>query len=75
MIFTLFSLASQPPVDMADKLRSEGKIYVVVISILLLFLGIALYVYLIDRRLRQLSKKIAPPLPEKKEESSKSLKE
>ena len=60
MIF-LFSLASQPPVDMADGLRSEGKIYVVVLSILLLFLGIALYVYLVDRRLRRLTKKMEPP--------------
>jgi len=45
-------------VEMADTMRSEGKIYVVVAILLLILLGLVLYVFLTDRKITQLEKKI-----------------
>ena len=44
--------------DNADFMRSIGKIYVVVGVMLLLFLGITLYLILIDRRLTKFENQI-----------------
>ncbi len=41
---------------MADELRSSGKIYVVVAVMTTIFLGIAIYLVVLDRRLRRLEK-------------------
>ncbi len=43
-------------VEMADGLRSSGKIYVVVASIAVIFFGIVFYLVTIDRRLSKLEK-------------------
>ena len=58
MLYSLSILLRQQPrvVEMADGMRSEGKIYVVVVGILLLFAGLAFYLYTLDRKLQQLSK-------------------
>jgi len=42
------------PVEMADTLRSSGKIYVVVAVIITLFSGILLYLISLDRKLTRL---------------------
>lgn len=47
--------AAEPP---ADFLRSIGKIYVVVAVIVIVFLGLALYVWSADRRLTKLEKQL-----------------
>ena len=44
-------------VEMADKMRENGKIYVVVLVISLVMGGILTYVIAIDRKLRRLEKK------------------
>lgn len=44
-------------VEMADKMRESGKIYVVVLVISLVMGGILTYVIAIDRKLRRLEKK------------------
>ena len=41
-------------VDMADTLRASGKIYVVIAIIAVIFLGLAIYLFSIDRRLKKL---------------------
>ncbi len=46
--------SSTPPVEMADMLRQSGKIYVVIASILLIFIGIVLFLFKLERRLKQL---------------------
>jgi hypothetical protein len=46
-------------VEMADTMRSEGKIYVVVSILLLILAGLILYVFLTDRRISRLEKKIS----------------
>lgn len=43
-------------VEMADALRSSGKIYVVVSVISVVFIGLAVYLFSIDRRLKKIEK-------------------
>lgn len=46
-------------VEMADALRADGKIYVVVAVLLVIFAGITVYALQIDRKLKRLEKEIA----------------
>jgi CcmD family protein len=43
---------------MADAFRAEGKIYVVVAVILLIFAGLLIYMVRIDRKLKRLEKEL-----------------
>lgn len=43
-------------VEMADKLRENGKIYVVVICITIILAGLLLYLFSLDRRLKKIEK-------------------
>ena len=43
-------------VEMADTMRSSGKIYVVIATIAIIFAGLAIYLFTIDRRLKKLEK-------------------
>jgi CcmD family protein len=43
-------------VEMADALRSSGKIYVVIAVIVIIFGGLAIYLFSIDRRLKKIEK-------------------
>tara|TARA_B100000900_G_scaffold412597_1_gene434725 strand:- start:1318 stop:1476 length:159 start_codon:yes stop_codon:yes gene_type:complete len=43
-------------VQMADLMRSNGKIYVVVAVIAIIFIGLMSYLYLIDQRVKKLEK-------------------
>lgn len=43
-------------VEMDDLLRSSGKIYVVVATIVIIFAGLAFYLFSIDRRLKKIEK-------------------
>ena len=60
IIFTLLlstvSFAQDKPVEMADTMRSNGKIYVVVTVCLIILIGLFVYVMGIDRKLRKLEK-------------------
>jgi len=42
--------------EMADALRSSGKIYVVVTVICIIFAGLAVFLFSIDRRLKKIEK-------------------
>ena len=44
-------------VEMATGLRSSGKIYVVVIVIAVIFIGLVIYLFSIDRRVKSLERK------------------
>ena len=61
LVFVLlqFSLFAQSEVEMADTLRSEGKIYVVVAIMLVIFLGLIGYLFLMDRKITRLERKIS----------------
>jgi CcmD family protein len=43
-------------VDMANTFRSSGKIYVVIATISIIFIGLAIYLFAIDRRLKKIEK-------------------
>jgi hypothetical protein len=56
---TCFSFAQTPAaeVEMADTLHQNGKIYVVVAVVVIIFAGLVWYMIGIDRRLRRIEKK------------------
>jgi hypothetical protein len=56
MIFSVASFAQAQPVEMADTMRSNGKIYVVVAVCLTILIGLFFYVFLIDRKISKLEK-------------------
>jgi protein-S-isoprenylcysteine O-methyltransferase Ste14 len=47
---------STQSVDMADEMRSSGKIYVVIATICIIFAGLAIFLFSIDRRLKKIEK-------------------
>lgn len=46
------------PVEMATGLYQSGKIYVVVIVMSIIFIGIAIYLVMLDRKISKLEKEI-----------------
>lgn len=44
--------------EMADTMRSEGKIYVVVVILLIIVAGLFAYLILLDRKITRLEKKL-----------------
>jgi protein-S-isoprenylcysteine O-methyltransferase Ste14 len=48
------SVNAQSGVEMADTLRSEGKIYVVVSIILIVLAGLIAYLFIMDRKVKKL---------------------
>jgi CcmD family protein len=52
----LFAQNSAKPIEMADTMRSNGKIYVVVAVILTLFTGLIIYLISLDRKITKLEK-------------------
>jgi len=51
----VFAQNSAKP-EMADLFRSSGKIYVVIAVIVIIFVGLAIYLFSIDRRLKKIEK-------------------
>jgi CcmD family protein len=60
LLINILSIAqdSTEAVDMADTMRSNGKIYVVLAVILTIFLGIIIYLVRLDRKMSKLEKEI-----------------
>jgi hypothetical protein len=50
--------AQSQVVEMADTMRSEGKIYVVVAIILVILAGLIAYLFLLDKKLTKMEKLI-----------------
>lgn len=58
LVFTIgTTYAQEQDNGMAVDLRSSGKIYVVVAVITVVFIGLALYLFSIDNRLKKIEKK------------------
>ena len=57
ILCSLFSIA-QEPLEMADGLRADGKIYVVVAVLVTILLGIILFLIMIDRKVSDIEKKL-----------------
>ncbi len=49
-------LAEQQPVEMADAMRSNGKIYIVVAVCLTILVGLFLFVWRLDRKITRMEK-------------------
>lgn len=59
LMFVFYSLLGQAQsVEMADTMRSEGKIYVVIAVVLIILIGLILYLVSIDRKLNKLEKEL-----------------
>jgi CcmD family protein len=56
MFFTLPAFCQE--VEMADTMRSEGKIYVVVAILLVILAGLIVYLVSIDRKATRMEKKL-----------------
>jgi len=54
LMFLTTNLFARQDVEMADTMRSEGKIYVVVGIILIIFLGLVAYLFMLDRRIKRM---------------------
>ena len=52
----LSSAAFAQQVEMADSMRSNGKIYVVVAVCLTILIGLFIYVFLLDKKISRLEK-------------------
>ena len=57
LISTLQLFAQNNDVEMADALRSNGKIYVVVICIVVILVGLLVYLFSLDKRLKKIEKR------------------
>lgn len=57
LLFSIISFAQETGgVEMADGLRSSGKIFVVVMVVAVIFIGLAFYLFSIDNRLKKIEK-------------------
>ncbi len=56
-LMPISSSATQQQVEMANELRSSGKIYVVVTVLVILLLGFIFYLFSLDRRIKKIEKK------------------
>ncbi len=54
----LAAKAQVPDVPMADEMRANGKIYVVVTVMAILFLGMLIYLLLLDKKIAKIEKKM-----------------
>ena len=53
-----FQANAQNQVEMADTMRAEGKIYVVVAIILIVLIGLVTYLFLLDRKVKKLEDRL-----------------
>ena len=59
LVFLVLSFSGfAQEVEMADTMRSEGKIYVVVAILLIILAGLIFYVVTIDRKATRMEKKL-----------------
>ena len=56
MLVSLLGAAQDKKVEMADTMRSNGRIYVVVAVVLTILIGLLLYVFRLDRKISKLEK-------------------
>ncbi|TVR79750.1 MAG: CcmD family protein [Chitinophagaceae bacterium] len=58
--FTSSLMAESFTIEMADKLRADGRIYAVLAVMLIIFTGIIAFLVYIDRRISKLERKNKP---------------
>ena len=55
-LFLSYASFAKDKVDMADSMRSNGKIYVVVAVCLTILIGLFIYVFLLDKKISRFEK-------------------
>lgn len=58
LLMMICSAAFSQEVEMADTMRSNGKIYVIVGIILIILIGLITYLFLLDRKVGRLEKRL-----------------
>lgn len=58
-LLTSISVHAQEKVEMADLMRSNGKIYTVVAVCLTILIGLFLYMISIDKKIRKMEKEVS----------------
>jgi hypothetical protein len=71
LMLTCFTLVhAQTPagnnIEMADKLKADGKIYVVIGVVLIILAGLLIYLFSIDRKVSKMEKNMEAEKQEKK---------
>lgn len=66
LLFVTVLANAQADVEMADGMRSEGKIYVVVAIILIILAGLIVYLVALDRKVKKLENLLAEKSPSTK---------
>ncbi|MEO6149146.1 MAG: CcmD family protein [Mucilaginibacter sp.] len=56
MLLLINSLMASAQSDVVEMMDKDGKIYVVIATIAIIFIGIAIYLFSIDRRLKKIEK-------------------
>ncbi len=56
MLMSFFFSNAQDKVEMADTMRSNGRIYVVVAVVLVILIGLFLYLLRLDRKISRMEK-------------------
>lgn len=56
LLLPLNLLAQNPPASMADKFRADGKIYIVILVIITIFIGIIVYLFSLERKIKRLER-------------------
>lgn len=61
LLFTLVPtlLNAQEEIPMADTMRSEGKIYVLVAIVLVILIGLVGYLFMLDKKVSRVEKNLA----------------
>ena len=57
MIIHLLQSSAKAPVSMAEQMRSDGRIYVVVAVMLTILAGITLYLFRLDNKISRMEKR------------------
>lgn len=58
MALICFGGQAQSTIEMADKFRADGKIYVVIAVVAIILSGIFIYLFRLDRKISDLEKRI-----------------
>ena len=56
LLLLMLITQAQNQVEMADSMRSNGKIYIVVVCCVMILVGLFLYTFSIDRKISRLEK-------------------
>jgi len=56
MLLLLSNLIASAQTDVVEMMDKDGKIYVVIATIAIIFVGLAIFLFSIDRRLKKIEK-------------------